>query len=30
VLVENSGGAGVRASPLAGDLFRAWRSWANG
>jgi penicillin-binding protein A len=30
VLVENSGGAGVRASPLAGDLFRAWRTWANG
>jgi peptidoglycan glycosyltransferase len=30
VLVENSGGAGVRASPLAGDLFRAWRSWVNG
>ncbi|HET7183018.1 MAG TPA: penicillin-binding protein 2 [Candidatus Limnocylindrales bacterium] len=30
VLVENSGGSGVRASPLAGDLFRAWRTWANG
>lgn len=30
VLVENSGGGSVRASPLAGDLFRAWRSWANG
>jgi peptidoglycan glycosyltransferase len=30
VLVENSGDAGVRASPLAGDLFRAWRTWANG
>lgn len=29
VLVENSGGAEVRASPLAGELFRAWRSWAN-
>lgn len=30
VLVENSGGGSVRASPLAGDLFRAWRAWANG
>ena len=30
VMVENSGGGSVRASPLAGDLFRAWRSWANG
>jgi penicillin-binding protein A len=29
VMVENSGGGSVRASPLAGDLFRAWRSWAN-
>jgi cell division protein FtsI/penicillin-binding protein 2 len=29
VLVENSGDAEVRASPLAGDLFRAWRAWAN-
>jgi peptidoglycan glycosyltransferase len=30
VLVENSGGGSVKASPLAGDLFRAWRTWANG
>lgn len=30
VLVENSGGGDVRASPIAGDMFRAWRSWANG
>jgi penicillin-binding protein A len=30
VLVENSGGGSVKASPLAGDLFRAWRAWANG
>jgi cell division protein FtsI/penicillin-binding protein 2 len=30
VMVENSGGGSVRASPLAGDLFRAWRAWANG
>lgn len=30
VLVENSGGGSVRASPLAGDLFRAWRAWVNG
>jgi peptidoglycan glycosyltransferase len=30
VLVENSGGGSVRASPLAGDLFRAWRTWVNG
>ena len=28
VLVEH-GGLDVRASPLAGDLFRAWRAWAN-
>lgn len=28
VIVENSGGATVRASPIAGDLFRAWRAWA--
>jgi peptidoglycan glycosyltransferase len=28
VLVENSGGATVKASPIAGDLFRAWRAWA--
>jgi len=30
VLVEHSGGGDVKASPIAGDLFRAWRSWANG
>ena len=30
VLVERSGGGGVRASPIAGDLLRAWRSWSNG
>jgi peptidoglycan glycosyltransferase len=30
VLVENSGDAGVRASPLAGQLLRAWRPWVNG
>jgi peptidoglycan glycosyltransferase len=29
VLVEGSGGGGVKASPLAGDMFRAWRDWAN-
>jgi cell division protein FtsI/penicillin-binding protein 2 len=30
VLVEHSGGGDVRASPIAGDLLRAWRAWANG
>ena len=30
VLVEGSGGGSVKASPLAGDLFRAWRTWATG
>jgi peptidoglycan glycosyltransferase len=30
VLVERSGGGSVRASPIAGDLFRAWRNWVNG
>ena len=30
VLVENSGGGSVKASPIAGDLFRAWRDWTNG
>jgi penicillin-binding protein A len=30
VLVEHSGGGNVKASPIAGDLLRAWRSWANG
>lgn len=29
VLVEGSGGGGVKASPIAGDMFRAWRDWAN-
>ncbi|MBI2780431.1 MAG: hypothetical protein HYX55_01380 [Chloroflexi bacterium] len=30
VLVENSGGGSVKASPIAGDLLRAWRDWSNG
>ena len=30
VLVEHSGGGNVKASPIAGDLLRAWRNWANG
>jgi penicillin-binding protein A len=30
VLVERSGGGGVKASPIAGDLLRAWRAWAGG
>jgi penicillin-binding protein A len=30
VLVEHSGGGDVKASPIAGDLLRAWRSWAGG
>lgn len=30
VLVERSGGGNVKASPIAGDLLRAWRDWANG
>jgi penicillin-binding protein A len=30
VLVEHSGGGDVKASPIAGDLLRAWRSWKNG
>lgn len=31
VLVENSGGGGatVKASPIAGEVLRAWRAWAN-
>jgi peptidoglycan glycosyltransferase len=29
VMVENSGGGSVKASPIAGEMFRAWRSWAN-
>jgi peptidoglycan glycosyltransferase len=28
VMVENSGGGSVKASPIAGDMFRAWRSWS--
>jgi penicillin-binding protein A len=30
VLVENSGGGSIKASPLAGDMFRAWRNWIRG
>ena len=30
VLVEHSGGGNVKASPIAGDLLRAWRAWAGG
>ena len=30
VLVENSGGASVKASPIAGQMLRAWRAWADG
>ncbi|HUG29677.1 MAG TPA: penicillin-binding transpeptidase domain-containing protein [Candidatus Limnocylindria bacterium] len=30
VLVENSGGGSVKASPIAGDLLRAWRAWRDG
>jgi peptidoglycan glycosyltransferase len=30
VLVERSGGGNVKASPIAGDLLRAWRDWARG
>jgi len=30
VLVEHSGGGDVKASPIAGNLLRAWRNWANG
>jgi peptidoglycan glycosyltransferase len=30
VLVEHSGGGSVKASPIAGDLLRAWRSWQAG
>ena len=29
VLVENSGGGSVKASPIAGDVLRAWRAWTN-
>jgi peptidoglycan glycosyltransferase len=28
VLVERSGGGTVKASPIAGQLLRAWRAWA--
>jgi peptidoglycan glycosyltransferase len=28
VVVEESGGGGVKASPIAGDLLRAWRAWS--
>jgi peptidoglycan glycosyltransferase len=30
VLVENSGGGSVKASPIAGDMLRAWRDWRDG
>ena len=30
VLVERSGGGGVKASPLAGQMLRAWRAWTQG
>jgi len=30
VLVEHSGGGNVKASPIAGELLRAWRNWTNG
>ncbi len=30
VLVERSGGGTVKASPIAGELLRAWRQWASG
>lgn len=30
VLVEGTGGRTVKASPIAGDLFRAWRDWLDG
>jgi penicillin-binding protein A len=30
VLVERSGGGSVKASPIAGDMLRAWRNWLNG
>ena len=29
VLVENSGGGGVRASPIAGQLLADWKAWAH-
>jgi peptidoglycan glycosyltransferase len=30
VLIEGTGGRTVKASPLAGDLLRAWRTWLSG
>jgi len=30
VLVEHSGGGSVKASPIAGQLLRAWRTWSGG
>ena len=30
VLVEGTGGRTVKASPIAGAMFRAWRAWLNG
>jgi cell division protein FtsI/penicillin-binding protein 2 len=30
VLVEGTGGRTIKASPLAGAMFRAWRTWLNG
>jgi penicillin-binding protein A len=30
VLVERSGGGTVKASPIAGELLRAWQRWAAG
>lgn len=29
VLVEGSGGGSVKASPIAGEMLRIWRAWAN-
>lgn len=29
VLIENSGGGSVKASPIGGAMFRAWRDWIN-
>ena len=30
VLVENSGNGSVKASPIAGEILRAWRDWSGG
>ena len=30
VLVERSGGGSVKASPIAGEMLRAWRAWTQG